>query len=198
MFLCLLILGKAAELAMRLTAEDKKIIRQIQGDLPLTLTPFRPLAKKLGLEEGRFLQRVEGLIRRGLIRRFGAILRHQIAGFRGNAMVVWKAPDEKVEKIGRLIASHPAVSHCYLRPPHARWPYNLYTMIHGKNDPDCRRLAGQLSKKAGLKDYRVLFSKRELKKSSMRYFENTSPRSTGWKARGQRPRAEKTDNRKIL
>jgi len=171
-----------AELAVKLTTEDKKIIREIQGDLPLTLTPFRPLAKKLGLDEEKLLQRVHDLIRRGLLRRFGAILRHQIAGFRGNAMVVWRAPEDQVEEIGRLIASHPAVSHCYLRPAHAHWPYNLYTMIHGKNNPDCRRLAAQLSKKVDLKDYRLLFSKRELKKSSMRYFENTSPRSTGRKA----------------
>lgn len=182
---------------MRLTAEDKRIIRQIQGDLPLSLTPFSPLARKLGLEEGRFLKRVDDLIRRGLIRRFGAILRHQIAGFRGNAMVVWKAPEDQAEKIGRLIASHPAVSHCYLRPPRPCWPYNLYTMIHGKNDPDCRRLAGQLSKKAGIKDYRLLFSKRELKKSSMRYFENTSSRFSGGKARGKRKRTGKAGHKKI-
>ncbi len=167
---------------MKLAAEDKKIIRQIQGDLPLSLTPFQPLAEKIGLREKDFLQRVHDLMRRGMIRRFGAILRHQIAGFRGNAMVVWRAPEDRAEELGRQIASSPAVSHCYLRPPQAQWPYNLYAMIHGKNDRDCRRLAAELTKKTGLKDYRLLFSKRELKKSSMLYFEKTRPRAADRKA----------------
>jgi siroheme decarboxylase len=158
---------------MKLSAEDKKIIRQIQGDLPLSLTPFTPLAQRVGLEEKEFLRRIRGLMRHRLIRRFGAILRHQIAGFKGNAMVVWQVPEEKIHGVAQIITSYPAVSHCYLRPLQAQWPYNLYSMIHGKTDRDCRLLAKKLSRETGLKDYKILFSKRELKKSSMRYFEQT-------------------------
>jgi len=163
---------------VQLTADDKKLIRQIQGDLPITPTPFEPLARQLALPEREFLKRIHHLIRRGTIRRFGAILRHQKAGYQGNAMVVWRVPEDQIPRISRAMVSFPAVSHCYLRPPLPQWPYNLYTMVHGRSEKDCRLAAQKISKATGLKDYRLLFSKREHKKSSMRYFERQySPQS---------------------
>ncbi len=161
--------------SVKLTARDKRMIRQIQGDLPVTREPFALLARQAGWEEKEFLRRVRFFLRRGIIRRFGAILRHQIAGYRGNAMVVWKVPADRTAEVGRIMASFPAVSHCYLRPAMPEWPFNLYTMIHGRSHRDCRLAARELSRQTGLPEYRLLFSKRELKKSSMQYFECSQP-----------------------
>lgn len=158
---------------MKLSTEDKKLVRQIQGDLPICPTPFVPLARQAGWDEKELLKRVGGFMRRGIIRRFGAILRHQKAGYRGNAMVVWNVPQDKIHQVSQAMASFPAVSHCYLRPSLPQWPYNLYTMIHGLRDRECSLWVRKLSRKTGLKDYRILFSKREHKKSSMRYFERS-------------------------
>jgi DNA-binding Lrp family transcriptional regulator len=155
---------------IQLTADDKKLIRQIQGDLPITPTPFEPLARQLALQEKEFLKRIHHLIRRGTIRRFGAILRHQKAGYQGNAMAVWRVPEDQIPRISHAMVSFPAVSHCYLRPSLPQWPYNLYAMVHGRSEKDCRLAVQKISKATGLKDYRLLFSKREHKKSSMRYF----------------------------
>jgi DNA-binding Lrp family transcriptional regulator len=154
----------------KFSEEDKKLIRKIQGDLPLSFTPFASVARQLGWEEKEVLKRVRRFIRRGRIRRFGAILRHQKAGYQGNAMVVWKVPENQISRITRAMIAFPAVSHCYLRPSLPQWPFNLYTMVHGPGARDCRLIAQQLSKETGLKDYQLLFSKREHKKSSMRYF----------------------------
>jgi len=155
----------------KLTSEDKKLIRQIQGDLPLNLTPFTTLAQHLGWPEKELRQRIRGLIKRGIIRRFGAILRHQKAGYMGNAMVIWQVPEKQILQVSRVVASLPAVSHCYLRPSFPHWPFNLYVMLHGPTGKDCHLLAREISKSTGLKKYQILFSKREHKKSSMRYFE---------------------------
>ncbi len=77
--------------------------------------------------------------------------------------------------MGRLGSPSPASVPGYLlvvevRPAQPQWSFNLYTMIHGKNPEDCRRTAQKISKETGIRDYRLLFSKREHKKSSMRYF----------------------------
>ena len=154
----------------KLTPRDKKLLGQIQGDLPLSLTPFVQVARNAGWKEEVLLRRVQGFVRRGMIRRFGAILRHQKAGYEGNAMVVWNVPEEQVPKVSQAMVSFSPVSHCYLRPPFPEWPFNLYTMVHGKGGKDCRRIAQEISEKTGIKDYRLLFSKREHKKSSMTYF----------------------------
>jgi DNA-binding Lrp family transcriptional regulator len=154
----------------KLSPKDKRLLGQIQGDLPLSLTPFAQVARNAGWKEKVLLRRVRGFVRRGVIRRFGAILRHQKAGYEGNAMAVWKVPEEKVPSVGQAMVSFPAVSHCYLRPPFPDWPFNLYTMVHGKSGKDCWRIAQEISQKTGIKDFRLLFSKREHKKSSMTYF----------------------------
>jgi siroheme decarboxylase len=153
-----------------LSPEDKKIIRLIQGDLPISSTPFAPLARRQGIPEKEFLKKIRLFFRQGKIRRFGAILRHQIAGYRGNAMAVWNVPEDRVARVSRAMVAFPAVSHCYLRPRQAIWPFNLYTMIHGKTAKDCRRTAKKISQETGIENYRLLFSKREHKKSSMSYF----------------------------
>ncbi len=156
----------------RLSRRDERLLAQIQGDLPLCLSPFAAIGEKTGRDENDALRRIRQFIRRGTIRRFGAILRHQKAGYRGNAMVVWRVPEEEVSNVSRIMTSFPRVSHCYLRSTHPRWPFNIYTMVHGRNEKECLQTARQISKRTGIQDYRVLFSRREHKKSSMEYFLN--------------------------
>ena len=155
---------------VELSAKDRRLLAQVQGDLPLCVSPFAVIAKKTGWEEKELIRKIRVFIRGGMIRRFGAILRHQKAGYRGNAMVVWKVPEDQSARVGGDMASFPAVSHCYLRSAHPEWPYNLYTMIHGQSETDCKRIARKISEHTGIRDYRLLFSKREHKKSSMAYF----------------------------
>lgn len=149
---------------------DKRIISVIQGDLPHDSRPFAVLAERIGLSEQDFLCRVRSLKRSGIIRRFGATLYHQEAGFSSNAMVAWAVPEERVDEVGRLLAGFREVTHCYQRQPQRDWTYNLYTMIHGDSREQCRRIAERMSRQAGIERYELLFSEREFKKTSMQYF----------------------------
>jgi DNA-binding Lrp family transcriptional regulator len=149
---------------------DKKVISLIQGDLPLNPEPFAVMAEQIGISEEEFLQRISDLKKRGVIRRFGATLRHQEAGFSSNAMVAWAVPDARIEKTGKVLARFREVTHCYQRKPQKDWQYNLYTMIHGSNPDECYRTAERMSRAAKVEDYLLLFSKKEFKKTSMEYF----------------------------
>jgi DNA-binding Lrp family transcriptional regulator len=128
------------------------------------------MAEKIGISEGEFIERVKRLKDGGIIRRFGATLRHQEAGFKANAMIAWKSPENVVREMGKTLAGFREVSHCYHRPPKGDWPYNLYTMVHGGSRDECREIAEQMSAATGLSDYAVLFSEKEFKKTSMEYF----------------------------
>ena len=149
---------------------EKKIINLIQGDLPVTHRPFALLAEQLGISETELLAEIRKLKDSGVIRRFGATLRHQEAGYSSNAMVVWKVPDERLEEVGRAIAKFKEVTHCYQREPQKDWPYNLYSMVHGANKEDCHEIARRLSRTVGINDFTLLFSEMEFKKTSMEYF----------------------------
>ena len=149
---------------------DKKIISLIQGDLPLDPRPFAVLADKIGITEDEFISRIRSLVETGVIRRFGATLYHKEAGIKSNAMVAWCVPDDKIEETGKTLAGFKEVTHCYQRVPQKDWKYNLYTMIHGQSDADCRDIANRMSQQVGIEDYILLFSEKEFKKTSMEYF----------------------------
>lgn len=149
---------------------EKQIIASIQGDMPITERPYLAIARRLGVTEEVVLETLEDLNRRGVIRRFGATLRHQKSGFFANAMVAWKVDESTIDAVGKKMASFTAVSHCYRRNPTEEWPYNLYTMVHGADEESCREIARKLSAATGEKNYSLLFSRKELKKISMQYF----------------------------
>ena len=149
---------------------DKKVIRLIQGDLPVNPRPFALLADQIGLTEAQVIARIKDLKDRGIIRRFGATLRHQEAGFSSNAMVAWVVPDHRIDATGEILADFKEVTHCYQRRPQGDWPYNLYTMIHGSNRDQCFQIAERMSRSAGIDEYILLFSETEFRKTSMEYF----------------------------
>jgi DNA-binding Lrp family transcriptional regulator len=153
-----------------LTDLEKQVMASIQEDIPITERPYRHMAENLGLTEERMIEVLESLCRRGIIRRFGATLRHQKSGFQANAMTAWQVDEDRIQEVGQMMAASPHVSHCYRRNPAQDWPYNLYTMIHAPDEATCHAIAGELAERTGVQSYSLLFSRRELKKTSMKYF----------------------------
>lgn len=152
-----------------LTDIEKKVCPAIQGNIPVSRRPFREIADAVGLSENELLEAIKGLQARGIIRKFGAIVRHQKAGYTKNAMVVWAVPEEKCESAGMRMASFPEITHCYQRTPAFEGRYNIFTMVHMRGDEDM----GVISKIAGacgIDDFKILVSEEELKKISMEYF----------------------------
>ncbi|MCP4023551.1 MAG: Lrp/AsnC family transcriptional regulator [Desulfobacteraceae bacterium] len=151
---------------------EKKIIALLQGDIPVTKRPFKVLAEKIGITENQFLEVLNGLNDRGMIRRFGATIKHQKSGFKANAMVAWKVDEGQVEATGKIMAGFDEITHCYRRNPAPGWDYNLYTMVHAQDEDACYAIVKKIAKAVDQDEYTLLFSKKELKKTSMKYFED--------------------------
>lgn len=136
---------------------DRARIRIACDDIPHTLTPFKDWGVSCDeLREDLALKRM---------RRFGAILRHQEAGFAYNAMVCFNAANG-----GNILAQKPYISHCYERPAFEGFPYTLYAMMHAQSTEELDRQIKEAAESIGNPDYVVLHSVRELKKSSFRFF----------------------------
>lgn len=155
---------------LELDTLDRRLICRACGDIGDARTPFASVAAAVGSTEADVLARLGRYRQAGALRRFGAVLRHRAAGVTANGMSVWNVPDADVPRVGDLLAARPEVSHCYQRPRFADWPYNLFAMIHGRDQAACLALAASLAAAAAVGDYRVLFSGREFKKTSMVYF----------------------------
>ena len=136
---------------------DRARIRIACDDIPHTLTPFKDWGVSCDeLREDLALKRM---------RRFGAILRHQEAGFAYNAMVCFNAANG-----GDILAQKPYISHCYERPAFEGFPYTLYAMMHAQSTEELDRQIKEAAESIGNPDYVFLHSVRELKKSSFRFF----------------------------
>ena len=155
---------------MKLTDQDKRLIYLFQGDLPVEPHPFAWLGEQLGWSEEQVIDRLNQFREDGIIRRFGATLYHQNSGFPANVMVAWQFDPDSVEEAGQTLSRERLVSHCYQRTITPEWPYNLYTMVHGQDDEDCRRTVARMAGKVEAQNHALLFSVKELKKTSMRYF----------------------------
>lgn len=152
-------------------ALDKRIVRAMQEEFPLVDAPYREIAARVGVSEAELLARLKHFRREGKIRKMGAVLRHREVGYAANALGAWIVPEERVAEVAARMAAHPAVSHCYDRVTAPQWPYNVYTMLHGHSRGECAAIAAQLAAENGLESCAMLYSVREWKKASMRYFE---------------------------
>jgi DNA-binding Lrp family transcriptional regulator len=155
-----------------ITDLEKKVIALLQTDIPVVQRPFQQMAEQIGITEDRFLDVLTSLNERGIIRRFGATLKHQKSGFKANAMVAWNVDEARVEQVGTAMAEFDEITHCYRRDPAPGWPYNLYTMVHAGTKSECLSLVEKIAATVGESDYTLLFSRKELKKTSMKYFED--------------------------
>ena len=152
---------------------EQMVITELQQDVPLVSRPFDAMATHVDMGVDEFLKRCHSLKDRGVMRRFGASVKHRNAGFAANAMVCWIVPQAVVDTVGQKMAAFSEVSHCYERKTNPLWPYNMFTMIHGKTRKECWDTVERISAETGIKEYEALFTIKEFKKERVKYLAPT-------------------------
>ena len=161
---------KVKHTEIELTPLHHEVIKRAQYDIAMESEPFKKIIDDLEISYEQFFAILVELQEAGIMRRFASILNHRKAGFNANAMVVWDVDAENGEKIGEAAAAFSAVSHCYLRPKYANWPFNLFTMVHGKTTEETNGIIAEMSKEIESKSHMPLYSSREFKKVRIEYF----------------------------
>jgi siroheme decarboxylase len=150
---------------------DRAVVRATQGDLPIVSEPYAAAAAEVGIPVPKLLEHLEGMAERKLLRRVAAILFHRRAGFSANGMGVWQVPQDRVLEIGGRMATFRGISHCYERPTYADWPYQLFTMAHGRSKEECDAILDAIEEEVGCVQQRAtLYSSTEFKKIRLLYF----------------------------
>jgi len=147
---------------------DLQLLKVAQDGVEFTERPYQALGEKVGMSEQEVVDRLQALQDQGIIRRFAATIGHRALGIVANAMIAWRAQSDEIEKAGEILGGVDEVTHCYERATTPDWPYNLYTMVHSTSKEECLNAARRLSELSGIKEYRVLFSDFEYKKTSAR------------------------------
>ncbi|ABB45250.1 transcriptional regulator, AsnC family [Sulfurimonas denitrificans DSM 1251] len=171
---------KVKHTEIELTPLHHAIIRAAQYDIEMIQEPFKAIIEELNIDYDTFFKILDELQEAGVMRRFASILNHRKAGFSANAMVVWDVDEEKGEAIGERAAAFSAVSHCYLRPKYSNWPYNLFTMVHGKSEQETNSIIEEMASEIDSKSHMPLYSSREFKKVRIEYF---TPEFEAWESK---------------
>ena len=93
---------------------DRRLINTMQGDFPLVAEPFRALAESLSLGEAELISRLESLLARKVLTRFGPMFQIERAGgaFVLAAMAV---PEDDFARVAELVSGFPEIAHNYRR-----------------------------------------------------------------------------------
>jgi DNA-binding Lrp family transcriptional regulator len=160
------------------------IARALQDRFSVSSRPFAVIAESLGMG-GRGEERVLGMTAslrdEGVLRRIGASLNHNMAGWAANSLTAWDVSHLSGREASSLAAEsvrdRPWASHCYLRSVIDRnligaWPYDLYIMIHARTEEELeereRILAGEIGTGPGLDKFISMRTEAEYKKISFK------------------------------
>ena len=170
-------LGPAVDPVERdtLTPQERDLVVEIQGGLPITETPYADVAAELGVDTEWVTSTIKRFDEEGKVRRVGVIPNHYSLGYTENGMTVWNVPDDLVSEVGPEVASLDFVTHCYRRPRHEGvWPYNFFAMTHGRSEEESQQRIQQVKAtmesfwEVGDDDWDTLFSTQILKKTGIR------------------------------
>jgi DNA-binding Lrp family transcriptional regulator len=156
----------------RASVQERALVRETVGGLPLVPAPYAQIARSLGRDEPEVLGQLREMLADGRIRRIGAVIRHRRLGYEANAMVVWDVPEEQLGAVAPRLAGDAAVTLCYRRArvlPH--WRYNLYCMVHGRARERVRAEVGRMAAAYGLARFpsALLFGERCFSQRAARY-----------------------------
>jgi DNA-binding Lrp family transcriptional regulator len=160
-----------------LTPVEIDCVRLLQRELPLQPRPFDALAKSGAVTSDELITTAKTLLKRGQMRRFGALIQARKSGFAASAMAIWVVPEKDVDQVAAKMSQSRAVSHCYLRPTYPDWPYNLYTIVHGRSVDECESIINDLAIDTGLNEKQALYPTKEYKKSRLSLF---APEADEW------------------
>jgi DNA-binding Lrp family transcriptional regulator len=93
---------------------DRRIINALQGGFPLCDEPYREVAATLGLRPEELLARLEDLLARKVLTRFGPMF--QIERMGGSfVLAAIAAPEDRYDEVVQQVNAFPEVAHNYRR-----------------------------------------------------------------------------------
>ncbi len=103
-----------AERCPVLDETDRRIINALQGGFPICAEPYRAVAEGLGLAECELLERIEGMLERKVLTRFGPM--YQVERMGGAfVLAAMSVPEERYGEVAAAVNALPQVAHNYRR-----------------------------------------------------------------------------------
>ncbi|MCP4176521.1 MAG: Lrp/AsnC family transcriptional regulator [bacterium] len=148
---------------------DKQLIRNLRN-IPITERPFTKLSNILNIPKETVLEKINSWKKKYVLKRISIIPYHYKIGYKSNAMCVWKIDKDDVEEIGKVLSGRKEITHLYERTAYPEFPYNIYAMVHGNSHKVTTEIFHNISNELLLNNGTILFSTKEIKKTSLELF----------------------------
>ena len=102
------------ESGRRLESADLRLIDHLHGGLPLSDRPFADAGVALGMPEDEVIDRLQRLLKEGVLTRFGPLYHIERAGGRF-VLAALEVPEARFSEVAALVNAMPEVAHNYRR-----------------------------------------------------------------------------------
>jgi DNA-binding Lrp family transcriptional regulator len=137
-------MGERLDRSEVFTALERALLDGFQRDFPLSPTPFRDIAVRLGVAEDEVLTTLQRLQRIGVVSRVGPIIRPRRVG--ASTLAAMAVPTERMEAVAALVSSYAEVNHNYEREHR----YNLWFVVTAENRACLQAVLAQIEARAGI------------------------------------------------
>ena len=131
-------------------AVDRAIVNQLQGGFPVCERPYAEAATKLGLTEDELMQRLDALLEKGTLTRFGPMYHAERLGG-ALTLAAMKIPPQDFERVTGIVNGFPEVAHNYARE-HA---FNMWFVLATEAPERIEQVIGEIEKAAGYRVYNM-------------------------------------------
>lgn len=132
----------------QLDSQDRAVINALQDGFPLAPRPFAEAGRALGMTGDEVMGRVEDLLGRGVLTRFGPMFDAAAMGG-GFSLCAMAVPDDDFERIADIVNGFDQVAHNYARD-HA---LNMWFVIATETEDEIAAVIDAIEQTTGLQVY---------------------------------------------
>lgn len=93
---------------------DRALINGLQGGFPICERPYAEVAARIGSDEKTVIARIESLLERGLLSRFGPLYHAEQMGG-ALSLAAMQIPPQDYERVTGIVNRQPEIAHNYER-----------------------------------------------------------------------------------
>ena len=131
-------------------AVDRAIVNQLQGGFPVCERPYAEAATTLGLTEDVLMQRLDVLLEKGTLTRFGPMYHAERLGG-ALTLAAMKIPAADFERVAEIVNRFPEVAHNYAR----EHEFNMWFVLATEAPERIKATIGEIEQAAGYRVYNM-------------------------------------------
>jgi len=131
---------------------DRAIIDRLQGDFPLCERPYAEAAAALGIGEAELLSRLQGLLERRVLTRFGPLFQIERMGG-AFVLAAMRVPESDWARVVTAINAFPEVAHNYRRESGQDCEFNMWFVLATETPEGIAAAVSKIEAATGLPVY---------------------------------------------